>query len=257
MAVSEVPVKRTPWTTPELLAAYATAWRVVVGTEPSRAALACLWGQACLECGRGGKSCFGWNVGNIMALGAYAGEYHVLRGAPECGDPDNLPKGATRLTHSHVACAPGKVPYLPAGGSRFRAYVSLVAGCMDKLRLYERQWPKALAALVAAQSPADAAAFVDGLLTPRRYFTADAAKYLWDVRSLAAECLRTTREEDWPGAAPVPSDAPDTLRDSPTGKSSEQIRAVDPGTAPDDWRPAFSTDALRAYLADEEPEGAA
>lgn len=228
--MSEVPVKRTPWTTRELLAAYAEAWRTIVGGEPSRACLALLWAQASLECGRDGKSAYGNNPGNIMAFASWAGDYHVLRGAPECGVPGKLPAGATQIdpAATSIKCGPGLVPYLPAGGSRFRAYPTLLSGCTDKIRVVDRQWPRAIVALSTAIGPDAATAFVEGL---KGYFTASPTAYASTLRSLAAECLRTTREDDWPapGLSPQPTEGngPVTAPHTPTSKSSQRLAAVD------------------------------
>lgn len=201
--MGEVPVRRTPWTTPSLLADYATAWREVIGGEPSRAALAILWAQATLECGHGGKSCWGHNVGNVMAFAGYAGDYHVLRGAPECFDAGKVPAG-WREAQTNIACGPGRVAAVPEKGSRFRAYASHAEGCADKLRVLDRQWGRAVVALQAATGAEAAGAFVAGLLGPPRYFTGSSESYANQVRSLAQTCLRATPDADWP-AEPTPT----------------------------------------------------
>ena len=222
MTGREVERRLTPWTTREILAAYALAWRAVFGSWPSRAALALLWAQASLECGRGGRpGCFSWNVGNLMHFDGREGAYHILRGAPECFPAGKVPAGWTEIPASatSIACAPGKVPAIPNSGSRFRAYDSLFDGCVDKLRVIDRQWPRAIVALASATGPEAASAFVEGL---KGYFTANAAAYAATLRSLASECLRTVADADWPHE----DDDPDTLRDSPTGKSSQTMKAV-------------------------------
>jgi hypothetical protein len=211
--VSQVQARRTPWTTRALLAAYADAWRTVLSGEASPFALALLWAQATLECGRGGQSCWGNNTGNIMSAALWQGDYHVLRNAPECYDPDKLPAGATLLEKTNIACPPGKVAAIPPGGSRFRAYPTLLDGCTDKLRVLARQWPRAIAALKAAAVPDDADAFVLGLVGPPRYFTASSASYARQLKSLSAECMRATPASDWP---PAPTDAIDTLPAPPS-----------------------------------------
>ncbi len=227
--MAEVPVRRTPWTTPAILDAYATAWTLVVGGTAPRAALAALWGQASLECGRDGKSCWNANVGNIMAFASWTGDHHVLRGAPECFPADKVPAGWT-VAPSNIACGPGKVSAVPATGSRFRAYASFVDGCTDKLRVLDRQWPRALLALTAATGADVAGAFVAGLLGPPRYFTGSEIAYAASLRSLAAECLRATAESDWPRLHDTePAPAPDnaiTWPGTPTSKSSQRLRAV-------------------------------
>ena len=198
---------RTPWTTRDLLAAYATAWREVIVTEPSRAALAILWGQASLECGRNGASCWNHNVGNVRA--GEVEPHFLLPGAYEFGP--FVPPGATQIpTPPGAAQPPGTVCYLlPARAQRFRAYASLSEGCAGKLGLLLRRWPAAVEALRDATGPEAAVQYVQGL---RGYFTGDATAYAASVRSLAAECLRGP-DDQWPrmdehgDAGP-----PDTLR---------------------------------------------
>jgi len=216
--MTEVPVHRTPWAMPELLAAYAEAWREVIGGEPSRAALAILAAQATLECGHGGGSCWNHNTGNVMALGGYAGDYHVLRGAPECFDEGKVPAG-WREVQGSVVCGPGKVSAVPVAGSRFRAYASFAAGCADKLRVLDRQWGRAIVALQAATGAEAAEAFVAGLVGPPRYFTASATSYANQVRSLAQTIMRATADADWPAPParyeipppPVPVEVPQAV----------------------------------------------
>lgn len=206
--MAEVPVRRTPWATRDLLAAYATAWRTVIGGELSHYALALLWGQASIECSRGGTSCYGFNVGNLMAGTLWQGDYHILRSAPECYDPDKVPPGAAVLLRTNIKCPPGKVAAIPPGGSRFRAYESLLEGCTDKIRAFAAIWPAAILALRDAETDADAATFIRALLSPR-YFTASEVTYLANVRSLAAECVSTVPAGDWP---PPPSSHPPPAR---------------------------------------------
>ena len=227
----EVLVKRTMWTPRILLDAYATAWTIVVGGTAPRAALALLLGQASVECGRNGQSCWNHNVGNVMAFASWTGEAHTLGAAPECGVPGALPAGARQLVSSNIGCAPGKVPYVPRGGSKFRAYDDFVEGCTDKLTVLQRQWPRSIVALAAATDASAATAFVDGL---PGYFTADKVSYAASQRSLAAEFLRTVPEAEWPAersladtdpAPPLDSSEP-TWPGTPTSKSSQRLKAV-------------------------------
>ncbi len=222
----EVPAKRTPWTTRDLLAAYADAWRAIVGGEPSRNALALLWAQASLECGRDGRpGAFNHNVGNLMAFSSWQSTYHVLRGAPECYPAGKVPAGWREIPASatSIAIPPGYVAALPLNGSRFRAYASLLDGCTDKLRVLSRQWPRAVAALASASGPEDAPAFVAGLVGPPRYFTASATSYAATLRSLATECLRTVGESAWP--SPVSDYGPEIDTSPPLDLSV--LQAVD------------------------------
>lgn len=225
--MTPIPRTRTPWSTPDLLAAYAAAWRDVLVTEPPRAALAILWGQASLECGRGGAACWNYNVGNVRAS---ADEPHaLLPGAYEFGA--TVPPGATQIpTPPGAAQPPGTVCYLPpASVQRFRAYPTLTEGCAGKLALILRRWPAAIDALRDAQDHDAATAYVAGL---RGYFTGDATLYAGAVRSLARECLRGP-EGQWPaegvGAAPVGA-APDSM--PPDTLPSPQWRDERPAEVP-------------------------
>jgi hypothetical protein len=223
--LTEIAAKRTPWKDRELLADYARAWRIVIGGELGRPGLALLRAMACIETGHGGASCYNGNIGNVMPGKLWRGEYHVLKLAPECyDDPDDVPDGGTILTKTNIACEPGQVAAIPPGGSRFRAYASILDGCIDKLRRFDAQWPRAIIALVAATSPASAVEFVAGLLTPKRYFSASPASYANGMRDISARFLRTAPDDVWP-ALPL-SQAPDTIPSTPTSKSSQSLRAV-------------------------------
>ena len=234
----EVPARLTPWQRRELLAAYAEAWLEVMRVPASRACLAILWAQSTVECGHDGRpGCFNWNVSNIMAFEkAWSGDYHVLRGAPECGDPDNLPAGAYIPSTTNIVCPYDKIPYLPMNGSRFRAYPDLHTACVDKVRVLDRIWPRAIVALSHAKSPADVEAVVMGLIGPPRYFTAASLTYGNGLRLLCKTCLETTPEAHWPIGpsdlpstlpAPPPEVAPVTRPQTPTSRSSQRIPAVD------------------------------
>lgn len=257
----ELPVRRTEWTTRVLLAAYADAWINLFGSVPSRACLALLWAQATLECGHGGRSCWNHNVGNVMAFSSWGGDFHTLRGAPECFPVGKVPAG-WREQPSNIACGPGKVSAVPEKGSRFRAYASFRDGCADKLRVIDRQWPRAIVALA---STADAAAFVEGL---KGYFTASPTAYTATLRSLVTQCMKATPEADWPDARdtdphpladtdPLPP-PPDTDPQTPTSRSSQNMRAVDAPII--DWSPQFDARPFVESLADDDddtPKGAA
>lgn len=225
------PVARvnTRWTDPELLDAYDRAYRIVLAEVPSRAALAVLWAQANLECGRGGKSCWNFNVGNVRA-----GElepHTLLAGAYEFAAVGKVPAGATIISPPAGAAVPPERPIcylLPSAAQRFRAYESLVDGCVGKISLVARRWPAAIEALRLAKDAAAARAYVLGLLVPPAYFTGDSAQYVASALSLTAECLRRP-ESDWPQRdtlpAPPDSDAP-TWPGTPTSKSSQRLQAV-------------------------------
>lgn len=232
----------TRWTTADVLAAYAAAWRRVVGGEPSRAALALLWGWASIECGRDGRACYCHNLGNIRA--GESQPHYLLPGAYEFALPGAVPAGATVIpipagsappSHAHVAYL------LPARVQRFRAFASFVDAAVAKLELTLRSWPRAVAALRTATGPEAARAMIAGLLVPPAYLTGD---YGNSIESLAAECLRRTPEHDWP-TAPSPSSAHVTQPQTPTSKSAPRMAAVRPSTPPPVHLPAPRGGVLR------------
>ncbi len=233
----EVAVIRTPWTRADLLDAYAHAWSNVVGGNPSQAALAILYGQACLECAHG-QSCFNFNVGNVMAFTkSWSGLAHRLHAAPECGDPNNLPAGAVLAPNATIACSPGKVKYYPKAGSTFRAYANFLEGCSDKLRVLERQWPDAINALADATTEMDAITFSQALTHPLRYMSADAPEYGRVIASIAKPCLKNG--DGWPAEYDAPRlFVPRTLDTE----------------APAEWQPSTNAEAFLKTLVSEPEE---
>lgn len=196
----EVAKKVTRWTPQELLAALGRA-AAPLGLPPE--SIAILAAQATLETGRGGTGCYNFNISNIMGAGP-DGSYHVLTKAPECASPDKVPAGATVLSSTNVVCGPGKVAYLPPGGSKFRAYKSLDEGCDDKIKVLGRTWPAAVSALGRkADLPQMVRAFVDGLLSPR-YFSADPPSYRESTLSIAREYLPLAKHLSSASTAPMP-----------------------------------------------------
>lgn len=205
--MTEVVSTNTPWTLDDLLAAFDRAWSSASLGLAAPETLAVLAAQATAECGRLGKHCYCHNVSNIMGASP-EGLYHVLRKAPECAPPDKLPAGAVRVQTS-IVCPPGQVAYLPAGGSRFRAYSSLDLGVADKLAVLLRVWPRAVAALAHGGEVGERASnFVQALLKPA-YFTADPVAYLNAVRPIAREYMTaaTALVSSRPSTLPPPSDA--------------------------------------------------
>lgn len=191
---TKVDTKHTPWTLDELFGALDRAFHAIVGVLASAEALATLAGQATIETGRGGKSCYGNNVSNIMGTSP-EGLFHELAAAPECGDPNNLPPGARLAPNAVVVCGEGKVAYIPANPSRFRSYSSLDLGCEDKMSVLLALWPKAIEALLVSDGSdvkAVATAFALALKKPiakNDYHSSDKTSYARFVTSLAAEFI--------------------------------------------------------------------
>lgn len=204
MADKQVDKRVTRWTVQDLLEAYDRAFSACKLGDAQAGALATLAAQSTLECGRGGPGCYNYNVSNIMGSSP-AGLYHVLQ-SPECAPSDKVPAGALRVTTS-IACPPGMVAYVPAGGSRFRAYLSLDDGCVDKIATLGKTWPRALEVLVAGGDVDTVSSKYVAELRRPAYFTGDPATYLSVVRSVAreylsvAEHVATCRGQDAPPAS--------------------------------------------------------
>ncbi len=227
--MTPVPRVVTRWTDDELLGAYAAAWPRVVGGEPSRAALAILWGHASIECSRNGVRCYNYNVGNVRA--GESEPHYLLPSAYEFALPGQVPAGATiiPIPAGSAPPSPAHVAYLlPAKAQRFRSFDSFHDGCAAKLALVLRRWPRALAALRTASSPSSALLYVDGLLARPAYLTGSGVAYANSIAELAAELMARRPDHAWP----APSDDPITEPDSPKGKSSQRTAAVRPSTPP-------------------------
>lgn len=180
----ELPDRLTPGTPSEVYAALRRAWVAQLGTEPKRASLLILCAQWALETGWG-KSCHGWNLGNV-------------KGKPDGSDGRSwaffacneiLPVGMAR---NYVARAgqrrDGNGPsavitratataatvwfYPPHPGCCFRAYATLDEGAADYLGLLRKRFASAWPAVVAG----DPAAF-GRALKAAHYYTADEAEY--------------------------------------------------------------------------------
>ena len=193
---------------------------MVLGSTPTRTALAILWAQAMLECERG-KSCWCHNVGNIRGVSP-GGRFTTLRKAHEFAKPENVPKGATIIPIPKGAAPgpPGTVCYLPAASSQqFRAYGSFVEGASDKLRILARSYRRAMAALEQAEeksAQASARAFVAGLVPG--YFSALPSAYAQGVADLTIECLTKVPVREWPIVvdshdAPTKPETPSAIRE--------------------------------------------
>ena len=191
MEPTQVEKINTKWTLEGLVSAFYEACINANLGIPSPEALATLAAQSTIECGHGGPGCWNYNVSNIMGVSP-EGLYHVLK-APECAKPENVPKGATVLSSTNVACPPGHVAYIPPGGSKFRAYSSLANGCTDKIETLKRIWPVAIKSLIAPGNITMVShSYVDGLVTPR-YFTSDIPTYKSTVSSIAEGFLDEAR----------------------------------------------------------------
>lgn len=221
-------------TTLEALAA--AVWSAWPEAEPIDVAI--LYGKIVAECGWPGpkQALWNWNLGNVRGTSA-AGNYTLLGSAYEIVDANKVPAGWHVVPNTFGASVPaGKVCVLPDNPSeaqRFRAYDSLQEAVVEYLAVLGKSFRAAWAELFKEGS--DPAAFVLALKAGH-YFTGDPTAYIVNVKAGVSKAMPVL------SAMPRPSDAPDTEPSTPTSKSGS-MRAVDPGTAPDDWRPAFSVDA--------------
>lgn len=144
-------VRTTP-TPKEFAAAALKTW-----PEASKASLAVLWAQFCVETARG-QHCYGWNIGNVKYVPGCGCNYHSLSGVWEVVDGKKV-----FLSKDHP-------------GSRFRSFATLNAGMRDHIEFirrpgyrYATAWPH----VVAGDYPAYVAE-----LKRKGYFTGDLAAYI-------------------------------------------------------------------------------
>lgn len=227
-----LPVKRTEVTLAELARCIWLLW-----PEAEIIDVAILFGKLIAECGwpTGKQACWNWNLGNIRGK-SKAGNFHILGRAYEIARKGSIPKGWYEVPNTFGAKVPeGMVCVLPVDPEltqAFRAYDNLeeaVAEYLEVLKQFRSAW-------VELYGPnSDPARFILALKAGF-YFTGDAAQYIINCKAgVAAAMPLLARMER-------PERAPDTLPETPTGKSTPRFKAVfDPGTGSDDWRP--QTDA--------------
>lgn len=158
--------KLTPLSADAVARAFASAYRQVLGMEPTVRTLAILMAQSALESGRW-KALHCFNFTNIKAVESYEGHYCLYR----CNEIIN-----------------GRVEWFnpPHPQCRFRAFLSVEAGAVDYLEFLTRARYKP--ALLEAQR-GDPRSFVSALKRGG-FFTAAEEPYAKAVVSLTSEYER-------------------------------------------------------------------
>lgn len=220
-----------------------------VGRDPGDMALAVFMAQIALETGRG-KSCHGWNLGNIKASEDYEGQYscfrcnEIIQGKVQWFDPDTggfaVPPGHPQTRFRAYEDAPGLKP------ASVRASCEYIAFLATRSR-YAKAWQAALAG--------DPAAYVHELKLAG-YFTAAEAPYAKAVVSLVNVYLPSVQashsvEQVEPDLVHQVDD--DTVH-SPM--SDHDIAAAIPWLELPDWKEAANEDIRKALLEEDTEEKA-
>lgn len=194
-----VPVLRTTPTMADYVRAVVRAWPLVGDGFPTEASVAVLWSQYMIE--TGGRSCFGWNIGNAKHFKGDGFDYHMLRGVWEGVTPvtagNLIAAGLASRDPSpdHAkAVGAGRVSVLfepPHPQTWFRAFGSLDEGMREHLQLLRRRfngaWPSVLAG--------DFGGFARALKA-QGYFTADAGAYAAGMRRPFEALVASATYED-------------------------------------------------------------
>lgn len=193
------PVVVTTPTRDEYIRAVLRGWHLVGdGVRfPREESIAVLWAQYMIE--TGGRSCFGWNLGNVKAS---AGQpYHQLRGVWEGVTPADAERleasgEAVRDTNENHAKAVGAsrvsvVFQPPHPATHFRAFDSLDAGMAEHLELLHRRFSKAWPSVLAGDFVAFAQALHD-----QHYFTAAPEAYAAGMRNPFGQLVASNTYED-------------------------------------------------------------
>lgn len=211
-----------------------------VGRDPGDMPLAVFMAQIALETGRG-KSCHGWNLGNIKASEAYEGQYSCFRcneiigGKVEWFSPDTggfaVPPGHPQTRFRAYEDAPGLKP------APVRASYEYIAFLATRAR-YAKAWQAALAG--------DPAAYVHELKLSG-YFTAAEAPYAKAVVSLVKTYLPSVQaSHSLDVVEPDPVQSEDDVAHCPT--SDEDLLCVAPLLELPDWKPDATEDIRKALL---------
>ncbi|AKU96991.1 hypothetical protein AKJ09_03655 [Labilithrix luteola] len=169
----QVPIKRTPFTTRDYARAVITAWRRLLATMPTKAAVGCLWAQYALETGRG-AACWNNNIGNVKHAAGDGFNYIML---PNTWEVVN----GVRVTFQ---------PPHPA--TWFRAFDTLESAMTEHLRLLKEK-------RYASSWPAIEAGDPDGFaraLKAKGYYTAPVEDYAKGLRTFHAEFMRSNAYDD-------------------------------------------------------------
>jgi hypothetical protein len=200
MADQCLPDHRTPISPQALYLALKAAAPLAVGCELSRASLLVLLAQIDEE--TGWRSCHANNLGNVKHVKGDGHDYvmfscsEVIEGVDTPFDP-------------------------PHPTTWFRAYATLDEGCVDYLRLLQRRFYLAWAAVLTG----DPAQFAH-LLRTQHYYTADEARY-------TAAVVALDKQID----AEIPKDAP--VEPAPFTDALPVVAVDEQPTPPGDLPPAI------------------
>lgn len=197
----QVPVTRTVITLRDYARAVLLKWGG--GLRPSKATVAVLWAQYCIE--TGGTACWNFNVGNVKSHAGDGYDFHCLRGVWEGVSPAEaerlIASGEARRDPSadHAKAvdpkAEGKrvsvVFEPPHPQTRFRAFYSLEEAMGDHLALLQKRFAGAWGAVLAG----DYKLFAQQLKA-RGYFTASAEAYANGMRRAYEDFLMSAGYED-------------------------------------------------------------
>lgn len=229
---TKVPTTRTPVALEQLIPPLVRAFYAATGEMPEPVDVAIVFGKKVAENGWPGPNETTWcfNIGNVRGVSP-SGLYCVLKGAWELARAADVGR---LLLAGYVVLDPpppqakvtaGMVCVLPPPEKQgFRAYRNLDDACADYVRVlgtnFKRTWQE------LRDHGTDPAEFVDAMKADR-YFTGDVSAYKrnalagvsWALPKVAALLAST--------AIVVGDDSePDTLPDSPSGKSSQTLQAV-------------------------------
>lgn len=222
-----------------------------VGRNPGDMSLAVLMAQIALETGRG-KSCHGWNLGNIKASKNYEGQYscfrcnEIIRGKVKWFSPDTdgfaVPPGHPQTRFRAYEDAPGLKP------ASVRASYEYVAFLAARTR-YAKAWKAALAG--------DPAAYVHELKIAG-YFTASEGPYARAVVSLVKTYLPSVHAShslNHVEPDPVHQDEDDGDSDH-SATSNEDLIHMAPLLELPDWKPAAMEEIRKSMLEEDMEEKA-
>jgi peptidoglycan hydrolase-like protein with peptidoglycan-binding domain len=193
----------------EVARALEAAWSKLLGTAPTREALAVLLAQSALETGHWKKSyCF--NLGNQKATSKWEGDYcfypadeivtqaqAALAFAERAPRTDGVPGHNVELTPIKNGMVQVTL-HADHPWCRFRAYTSLNAGAEDYLALLNKRFKGAWPAIEAG----DPERFVR-TLRELRYFTASIERYLPPVLQLFGKFSKALTDAEKAGAPPT------------------------------------------------------
>ncbi len=193
------PVVRTLPTRDDYVRAVLRGWHLVGDGVPLEQSIGVLYAQYMIE--TGGKSCFGWNLGNVKHVAGDGHDFHMLSGVWEGVAPDVAERLITTgqavadASANHAAAVgPSRVSVVfqpPHPATWFRAFDSLDEGMGEHLQLLAKRFAKAWPAVLEGSVDGFARALHD-----QHYFTADPGAYAAGMRAPFAALVASSTYED-------------------------------------------------------------